>query len=143
MGYSLGVPCVLGYALQRPAGLIGIILGDYPARYPALPSDWVESVVAANPGRARHDLARALQRDSREVPLWDALPLIDVPVLVLRGAQPGALLTAEAADRYQQALRNVRVVVLEDSGHELWRPEYIRTLREFLEALDGASRAAW
>lgn len=142
MGYSLGVPCALGYALQHPQGLSGMILADYPARYPALPPGWAEGTLAANPGRAKPDVARALERDSQEVFLWDALPAIEAPVLVLRGAQPGALLSAEAADRYRQGLRRVRVVVLENSAHDLWGPEYIEALREFLGTLDDASTRA-
>ena len=39
-------------------------------------------------------------------------------------------------------MRRVRVVVLENSAHELWRPEYIEALREFLGTLDGASARA-
>ncbi len=121
MGYSLGVPCALGYALQHPPGLIGIVLADYPARYPALAPDWAERVLAANPARAKPHVARALQGDSKEVLLWDGLPAIEAPVLVLRGAQPGSLLSAEAADSYRRKLRRVRIVVLENSAHELWR----------------------
>ncbi len=61
------------------------------------------------------------------------------PVLVLRGAKPGALLSAEDADRYRQTLRSVRVVVLENSAHELWGPEYIKALQEFLGTVDDTS----
>ncbi|MGH2397344.1 MAG: hypothetical protein ACRDFW_10220, partial [bacterium] len=121
---------------------IGIVLADYPARYPALAPDWAERVLAANPARAKPHVARSLQRDSKEVLLWDSLPAIEAPVLVLRGAKPGSLLSVEAADRYRRKLRRVRVVVLENSAHELWRPEYIEALREFLGTLDGASAHA-
>lgn len=71
--------------------------------------------------------------------LWDALPAIEAPVLVLRGAKPGALLSAEDADRYRQTLRSVRGVVLENSAHELWGPEYIKALQEFLGTVDDTS----
>ncbi len=139
MGYSLGVPCALGYALQQPQGLVGMIVADYPAWYPALSDDWADRVLAANPQRAKPVVARALQRDAKEVLLWESLPRIRVPVLVLRGALPGALLTEDAAEIYKQKLQHARVVVLEDSAHELWTPEYLQALREFMETLDDCT----
>lgn len=142
MGYSVGVPYVLGYAVRHPSALKGIILGDYPARLPTLPPDWAEQVAGRlPPERAKPHVARAIQRESREVVLWDDLPAIHCPVLILRGAQAGALLTEEMAGWYLQRLKEARVVVLEESGHELWKPEYIQALKDFLVSIDEASRA--
>lgn len=73
--------------------------------------------------------------------LWDDLPAIECPVLILRGAQAGALLTEEMAGWYMQRLKEARVVVLEESGHELWKSDYIQALRNFLVSIDEASRA--
>lgn len=45
-GHSLGVPVVLQHALEHPELARGLILGDYPARYPKLSADWVDRVLA-------------------------------------------------------------------------------------------------
>lgn len=141
-GIFRGVPYVLGYTVRHPSAIKGIILGDYPARLPALPPDWAEQVAGRlPPERAKPHVARAIQRESREVMLWDDLPAIQCPVLILRGAQAGALLTEEMAGWYMQRLKEARVVVLEESGHELWKPEYIQALKDFLVSIDEGSHA--
>jgi hypothetical protein len=45
------------------------------------------------------------------------------------------------AGLYLQRLKEARVVVLEESGHELWKPEYIQALKDFLVSIDEAPRA--
>ncbi len=115
MGYSLGVPCAIGHTLQHPSGLIGLVLAGYPARYPALPADYA-GVLVANPTRAKPDVARYLQRDSREVTLWDDLPRIDVPTLVVRDAREGALLSAGGRSQIRPGIETRP----DDGSHGLW-----------------------
>ncbi|MBI2265881.1 MAG: alpha/beta hydrolase [Armatimonadetes bacterium] len=115
------------------------MIGDYPPGYPPLPQEWVEEVLAKSP-QSRHHVVRALQRDSSLVMLHEDLRKILCPVLIWRGALSGSLMPAKAVDVYQQFLRKTKVVVFEDSGHELWKPDYeryIQTIKEFLENVDS------
>lgn len=141
MGFSMSVPVMLGYALRRPEAIKGVIVLDYPARYPDIPDDWPEHVLTNTPDVAPLHVLQGIQRDSREVPLWDDLQRLRCPVLIVRGEQPGALLDAESTTRYVESFgeERVRTVVFEQSGHELWEPEYdrfIATIQGFVAAVD-------
>lgn len=139
MGYSMGAAYAIGYALQAPDRVAGLIVGDYPARYPALAATWVQRAIDALPDRTRPDVARALQRDSAKVTLWEGLRSLACPVLILRGGQPEARVTPEIAAMYREHLPDVEIVTLERSGHNIWEPDfdtYVGAMRSFLERLD-------
>ncbi len=141
MGYSMGAAYALGFAAQQMRKIAGLIVGDYPARYRALSPKWAERAVASMPERARPEVAAALQRESSEVMLWDSLSAIDCPVMILKGGQPGSLITAEVAATYLERLKDAEIVTLDQNAHELWRPDfdsYIGAIRAFLERVDLA-----
>lgn len=141
MGYSMGAAYALGFAAQQVGTIAGLIVGDYPARYRALSPKWAERAVASMPDRARPAVAEALQRESSEVLLWDGLGSIDCPVMVLKGGQPGSMVTAEVAAMYLERLKEAEIVTLDQNAHELWRPDfegYIGAIRAFLERIDHA-----
>ena len=90
-------------------------------------------------------VVQAIQRESAEVLLWDSLEKITCPALILRGGLPGSLLTTEGADRYQRHLTDSRVVVFDNSDHNLSPPDYERyigTIKTFLEELDSSKKSA-
>jgi len=62
---------------------------------------------------------RKLRRASREIPLDSLLGEIRCPVLVVTGDQGDVLLGVEYRERYQRALRDVRIVTLAGAGHML------------------------
>lgn len=141
MGYSMSVPLVLGYALRRPEAIKGVIILDYPARYPLIPGDWPMHVLSNQPDVAPLHVLQAIQRDSREVLLWDELHMLPCPVLVIRGGQPGALLDAAGVQQFVKGFGQARVrsVVFEQSDHQLWEPDYgrfIGTIQGFVTAVD-------
>ena len=143
MAYSMGVPWALGYALREVRRVAGLVLGDYPARYRALAPGWASRAVSAMPQRANPAVARALERDSAEVLLWDRLGELRCPVLILRGGQPGAMVTDEVAERYGRHLAQMTVVTIDRNGRELWQPDfdaYIGAVATFLGTLDTAPR---
>src|SRR5882672_3012633 len=136
MGYSMGAAYALGFAAKQVGKIAGLIVGDYPARYRALSAKWAERAVTAMPDRARPEVAEALQRESAEVLLWDSLGSIDCPVMILKGGQPGSMVTAEIAAKYLERLKQGEIVTLDQNAHELWRPDfesYIGAIRAFLE----------
>jgi pimeloyl-ACP methyl ester carboxylesterase len=137
--FSMGVPSALGFAIRHPEQVKGLIIGDYPARYPALPTSWVDKFRSAP---VNQQVVRAIQRESREIPLWDELHRITCPVLIMRGSQEGAILTMRETEEYVKRLRDVTVTVFEGSGHVLWEPDrtaYAAVIKQFLEKIDHAS----
>jgi pimeloyl-ACP methyl ester carboxylesterase len=84
---------------------------------------------------------RRVFAEGREVPLWDRLVDLRVPVLVLRGTRPSSLVTDEVADRWRTALPSVEIVTVADAGHDLWSRDvdaYLAVLRPFLDRIDGS-----
>jgi pimeloyl-ACP methyl ester carboxylesterase len=137
LAYSMGVPYAVEYASRHPQILKGLILGDYRAHYPAIGPKWVDYAMTF-PG-TKLKAAQGIQRDSADIPLWDRLGRIECPALILRGGTSGSLLPEEEARRYLQHMRNARVVVFEDAGHDLSKPDYegyINTLKRFLREID-------
>lgn len=143
MGYSMGAAYALGFAADQPGRIAGLIVGDYAARYRALSPKWAERAVASMPDRANAKVAEALQRESSEVLLWDRLSSIGCPSMIIKGGQPGSLITSEIAAMYLERLKEAEIVTLDRNAHELWRPDfesYIGTIQSFLERVDTAHR---
>ncbi|MGH8936089.1 MAG: alpha/beta fold hydrolase [Acidimicrobiia bacterium] len=139
MAYSMGVPIALGWAADHPDRLGGLVILDYPARYPARTPRWVEETRAAFPDHPAHVIER-LHQEAEEVLLWDRLAEVTCPVLVIYGGQPQAALRSEDADRYRELLPQARLVVFADSDHQIWQPDYERLMGEietFLSELDA------
>jgi pimeloyl-ACP methyl ester carboxylesterase len=141
MGYSMAAPMAIEYAARHPDRAVGLIVGDYPARYPRLPDDWPQRARAAFGGRVTDHVLEAMQQDSAEVDLWPRLADIPCPVLVLYGSQPGALLHASDVARYRASLSRPQIVEFPDSDHQLWQPNYdtfMETIQAYLAQLDLA-----
>lgn len=121
-GHSLGVPIAIAYAARRPAGLVGLLLGDYGGRFPAFDDTWMDQVEERHrSGRGgAFDLggARAMRAESRPTNLTHELRLITCPVLVVTGDRDVSL-TADDRERYERDLADVRVVTLVGAGHML------------------------
>jgi pimeloyl-ACP methyl ester carboxylesterase len=80
------------------------------------------------------DMMREGRRDA--VDLWEPLPRIPCPTLVVRGAESD-ILSAEVAKKMAERLPDGRVVEIAGAGHTVPadRPEeFVRTIREFLGA---------
>jgi len=145
-GFSRGTTQAIGAASRCPERVAGLIVGDYPAYCNPNTPEWVEKFLCSTSRGApvseklmRH-VVQGLQRESDDIPLWDLLPRITCPVLILRGGAKGSLLPVEAAEMYLERLTNARVVRFEDSGHILWEPDFghfVLTLAEFLTRLDN------
>ena len=134
MAHSIGVPMALKYIIDNPSKVKGLILCDYPARYPKLTKSWVENVVSKGLlRREREYVATEMMNDSDEISLRDHLQQIRCPVLVMRGGTNQALLNENEAQIYKENLENVAVVTFLESGHELWVPDYNR----FMEIING------
>ena len=151
MGWSLGVPHVIRYAARHLDKIVGVILLDYPARYPRFTKEWMEGILADPVFQklAPAHAVRGIQEDSMEISLWNDLERIDCPVLVVGGsiaagreAPTGSLLKPEHIELYEESLRDVQIVVLEGAGHNVSQPDFkafVEVLKGFLTGLDGMS----
>jgi pimeloyl-ACP methyl ester carboxylesterase len=139
MGYAIGAAYAMAYAVDAPGKIAALIIGDYPARYRAMPAKWVDTALASMGERARPEVARALQRESTQVSLWERLGSLRCPVAVLRGAQTGSMVTDEIAAKYREHRPDVEIITLEHNGHELWKPDfdsYVGAIGECLSRID-------
>jgi pimeloyl-ACP methyl ester carboxylesterase len=146
MAHSLGVPIALSYAARRPTGLVGLVLGDYGPRYPALGEKWMTQVEERHRSgaSAEFDLegARRMRTDSREVDLSDELTSITFPVLVVT-ADDEVSVTARDRVTYEKRLSDVTIVRLAGAGHMLLvdgrSDAFHETLGKFVARFDPVS----
>lgn len=145
MAHSRGVPYAIAFAKTHDESVIGLILLDYPARHSKPSPDWADSFLqsdygkSAIPSKVRLQTVRGLQAESGGELLWEALEEFDFPVLVMRGGAEGHLLKDEDANLYTKYLKHGRLLVFEESGHDMWKPDlgkFIRVLEDFLGFLD-------
>jgi pimeloyl-ACP methyl ester carboxylesterase len=140
MAYSMGVPYAIRYASMYPDQLKGLILCDYPAKYPFIPESWPERIFSTGHIKEeRHHVVTGIQRESQEILLGQKLEKINCPVLILKGGTKHSLLKNDDVEIYVRHLKHVIVEVLSNSGHELWIPDstkFIDTIRKFLDSLD-------
>ncbi|KOS64144.1 hypothetical protein FJQ98_13050 [Lysinibacillus agricola] len=106
---------------MNPNEIKGLILCDYPAKYPLIQETWIEAVDKLE---GRDHVGRGIQMDSKEIVLWEELKEIGCPVLVLKAGKEGSLLNTDDAEKYKNNLKNVEVIEFSKSGHELWIPDY-------------------
>ncbi|UJF28122.1 alpha/beta fold hydrolase [Planococcus sp. 107-1] len=139
LAYSMGVPYAIDFAAHNPH-IKGMILCDYPSKYPAFPEEWKARVKAAGfISEENFHVPEGIQRESAALSLEDQLAKIDVPVLVIRGEKDGSLLKDSDVEFYQKHLKDVRFMTVKDAGHELWEPDkenFIRLIAGFLKWLD-------
>lgn len=144
VAFSRGSSYALGYALQFPGNVHGLVVGDYSARHVGLGADFAERqlrlmirgvpVAQRMPGHA----VRGVAGESREVPLWDRLIELRCPVLVVRGGRAGRVVTDEVAGQWQLSLPSVEMATIAGAGHDLWSRDpggYLDVLRPFLERI--------
>ncbi|WP_319943377.1 alpha/beta fold hydrolase [Nocardia aurantia] len=144
VAFSRGSSYALGYALERPDAVAGLVVGDYQARHVGLPESVVEHQLRMRiRGRTVADrmpehVVRAVAAESVEVPLWDRLTELRCPVLVLRGDRPSTIVTDDLADRWRAALPSVEIATVTGAGHDLWsrdRTGYLAHLVPFLNRI--------
>ncbi len=135
-GHSIGTNYALGYALENPDRVKGIIVGGYPAEYPTFTADWALKVMMKYPDQLPMKVVLGIQHESVQISLWERLSELTCPILILRGNKPTSLLKPEIAEKYIQYAPQSHILVFNDSGHRLWHPnfnQFITAIRFFIE----------
>jgi pimeloyl-ACP methyl ester carboxylesterase len=148
VAFSRGSSYALGHALAHPDEVRGLVVGDYFARHAALPDGFADRQLQTEirgtlvADRMDEHAVRQVFGQAREVPLWDRLPELRCPVLLIRGGRRSALVTDDVAAKWRAALPSVDIALLPDAGHDLWSRDpdaYLAVLRNFLGRVDGAA----
>ncbi|MGE7921445.1 alpha/beta fold hydrolase [Viridibacillus sp. NPDC093762] len=141
MAYSMGVPYTLKFA-SNSSEIKGLILCDYPAKYPSIPESWSERVLRSSyTNKQTKHVVEGIQKESQSITLYNELKQIQVPVLIIKGGTDGSLLSEVEAEKYNDNLQNVIVKEIVDSGHELWESEkerFLQLTKDFLVRLDNS-----
>lgn len=143
--FSRGSSYALGYALQFPDRVRGLVVGDYHARHVGLPAEFAERQLRLEirgvpvARRMPEHAVRGVIADSRDVPLWGRLAELRCPVLMIRGGRRGRVVTDELAEQWRASLPSVEMATITGAGHDLWSRDpgaYLGVLRPFLENID-------
>lgn len=118
IGFSVGAAFALFHSAQVKGKIAGIIVGDYPPIYSAIPSSWINFISSMSDKPITENVASALQKESETLPLPAFIASIDAPVLVIR-AEDDSFLDESAITVYQKYVKNIRVVTLPNSTHDL------------------------
>jgi pimeloyl-ACP methyl ester carboxylesterase len=146
--YSRGTGYSLGWAITHPDRVLSVTIGDYFAGHVQVPEQY-------RPGfhtrkwrgrpmneRMTPEAIDGVFAESEDVEMFVELGALGVPVLLVRGTAPGAIVTDELAARYRAAVPGIEIVDFDGSGHDLWRPDphrFGRTLREFFDRVDATT----
>lgn len=141
MTFSRGTSWALQLAIEQPARVASLSIGDYRAVEVGLPDTFAQTMLRTRfRGRPIAErlptyVLEQLAADSRSRELWDVLAQFEFPVLVARPGGPGGVLTDEHIARYQASKPDVEIVVVPDAPHDLFRPDrlfYPRAVADFL-----------
>jgi pimeloyl-ACP methyl ester carboxylesterase len=130
MGWSFGVRLAVYHAAQLPQQVHGLILLDGRVNDFVKPQSWVDTIAAGSPNY--RGLLEKLKAESQDIDLEQLLPSLQCPVLIVRAGGEGSGLPLHEAERYKALIPKVQLEQFNDSGHEVWEPDYGR-LRGLLE----------
>jgi pimeloyl-ACP methyl ester carboxylesterase len=147
MGYSRGVSYALGYALQYPARIKGLLLAEYPAEHKEMPKGWADEYLVSYWGNKqgasllKAHVVRGIEKDSRQIDFWDELKKIQCPTIIMRGTGEESLLSDKEAMRYVACLQPARshIEVFEGAGHTIKdsdHEKFVEVVNQFLSNID-------
>jgi pimeloyl-ACP methyl ester carboxylesterase len=136
MGYSRGVSYALGYAIHHHKNIKGLIIEEYPAQHKQMPSGWGEKYLLSPwGGKMNSQAVMGIEIESRQVDFQDNLANLDCPTLIMRGGNEGSLLSDDDIKCYGRCLRNIRLEVFEDAGHDIqteYFDRFVKVINAFL-----------
>lgn len=127
--------------VPQPTSVTGLILIDYPPRFPERTEKWLEQALPfARERGIREHVVRRIAAEARHVDLWQQLEGIGRPIMLIKGGQSRAV-SDDDLQRYRQ-LPQVRVELFEESGHDVSQPNpgrFMRVVNRFLVRLEADS----
>lgn len=140
--HSMGVPLAIRFAEQNRNKMRGLVLIDYPAKYSAISHTQAEKAKKRRKTLGDDPVIDAYLRESVDVDLWDSLPQVACPVLLITGVGEGTLLSETDLQRYSSLLRSIEVWKVSGPGHEPWNVvgygPFMDRVRAFWDSLDEA-----
>jgi pimeloyl-ACP methyl ester carboxylesterase len=144
VAFSRGSSYALGYALEAPDRVRGLVVGDYSPRHVGLRAEFAEQQLRMEvrgvpvAKRMAEHAVRGVVTESREVPLRDRLTELSCPVLVVRGDRRSTVVTDEVAEQWRTSLPSVEMATIAGAGHDLWSRDpdaYLAVLLPFLDRI--------
>ncbi len=121
-GFSLGVGMAIRAATLGGDKVLGLMLGDYPPKYPTYDKEWAARVKENSP-ELREVFVDGLSADSGYEDLFPELKALSCPSMLFKGGQVGNLVPEEVVTKYKEMIPSGKVVILADSGHVIFRPD--------------------
>ena len=140
MTFSRGTSWGLQLAIDDPARVASLAIGDYRAEEIALTPEMIDMQLGTRfRGRPLGEriplhVLTELGRESRARGLWDDLATLPCPLLVARPGGSGIIDDA-VIERYRAVRPDVEVVTVPDAPHDLFRVDrlfYPRAVADFL-----------
>lgn len=117
LAFSRGVPIAIDFALKHGACLRGLVLIDCPPEYKRTSESWASRALESPHWKPYEKTIKLYAAESAEISFWEALHLLNLPTLLVRGGTSDSLLTADACSKMQALLPRAETVVLPSSGH--------------------------
>lgn len=137
-GLSLGGLVALNYAIQYPKKINSLVLIGTPFEIPKgllkfqnIVFRFMPKAAFQNMGVSKKDFIR-LSKSMVELNFMKSAAMLDCPALILCGANDKA--NMESAKRFHEAMKNSKLVIVEDSGHEVNKDnpnELVSVLQDF------------
>lgn len=137
-GLSLGGLVALNYAIQYPKKINSLVLIGTPFEIPKgllklqnIVFRFMPKAAFQNMGVSKKDFIR-LSKSMAELNFMKSAAMLDCPALILCGANDKA--NMESAKRFHEAMKNSKLVIVEDSGHEVNKDnpnELVSVLQDF------------
>ncbi len=118
-GHSVGAGISSGYAVNNPAMIKGLVLGDYPPGYPNFNDEWAKNVLNNFPGISE-DFVNGIVNDSEKKFFLNELAELNIRTLILKSGGSDSILPIELAQKIHSALTSSKLVVLNGCGHEMF-----------------------
>ncbi|MBK8474427.1 MAG: alpha/beta hydrolase [Sphingobacteriales bacterium] len=122
-GHSIGSTVGIRVAKLRPERVKGLILGDFPPFFPPFDKSWADRVLQ-NPNIAISKAALyGLAKEGRYTDVSKDFAYISCPILLIRGGKKDSAFPGEQVPAFKKIAPNCQVQTLDESGHDIFRPE--------------------
>ncbi|HEY8889771.1 MAG TPA: alpha/beta hydrolase, partial [Clostridium sp.] len=117
-------------AIHHHGNIKGLIIEEYPAQHKQMPSGWGEEYLSTPWGeRMQTHTVMEIELESRQVDFEGDLVKLDCLSLIMWGGSEGSILSDDDMECYSRCLRNIRLEVFEDAGHDIQTEHFDRFVK--------------